>query len=322
MVQMKTLITGGAGFIGSHLADGLLERGDEVTIFDNLSSGKQENLADALKRDARLVVGDINDRAALEAVVTKAAPEVVFHLAAQGEVRRSIEEPVFDATANVVGTVNVLEAARHAGVRRIVFASSGGAIYGEGADIGLPAVESAPLAPLCPYGQSKLAGEGYLDLYRRMYGLSSVALRFANVYGPRQNPKGEAGAVAIFGELLLEGRRPVVFGDGTQTRDFVYIADLIEAVLAASIADVEGPMNIGTGEEISLLELLEALAAAGRSFESGATDGFEPTFDQARPGEVKRISVDPSRAGESLGWGASTSLGDGLVQTLRALSVA
>lgn len=317
---MKTLITGGAGFIGSHLADGLLGRGDEVTVFDNLSSGKKENLTDALGRGAKLMVGDINDPDALIAAVTETEPEIIFHLAAQGEVRRSIEDPVFDATTNVVGTVNVLEAARKAGVRRTVFASSGGAIYGEGSDIPLPAVESSPLAPLCPYGQSKLAGEGYLDLYRRMYGLSSVALRFANVYGPRQNPKGEAGAVAIFGELLLAGKRPTVFGDGTQTRDFVYIDDLIEAVLAASVADLEGPVNLGTGIETSLLELLETLADAGKAVNGSQLDhGFDPIFDEARPGEVKRIAVNPTNADELLGWRPSTALKDGLIGTLRAL---
>ncbi|MCO5314700.1 MAG: GDP-mannose 4,6-dehydratase [Solirubrobacterales bacterium] len=317
---MKTLITGGAGFIGSHLADGLLERGDEVTVFDNLSSGKEKNLTGALEQGARLLVGDINDPTALAGAIGEAQPEVIFHLAAQGEVRRSIEEPVFDATANVVGTVNVIEAARVAGVRRIVFASSGGAIYGEGSDLPMPVVESSPLAPLCPYGQSKLGGEGYLDLYRRMYGLSSVALRFANVYGPRQNPKGEAGAVAIFGELLLAGRAPIVFGDGTQTRDFIYIDDLVEAILAASIADLEGPLNLGTGVETSLLELLEALADAGTTLNGDRPAGsFDPTFDEARPGEVKRIAVNPARAGELLGWSPSTGLRDGLERTLRAL---
>lgn len=317
---MKTLITGGAGFIGSHLADGLLERGDEVTVFDNLSSGSRENLTEALERGARLLVGDISDVTALAGAISESRPDIIFHLAAQGEVRRSIEEPAFDATANVVGTVNVLEAARQAGVNRIVFASSGGAIYGEGADLPLPAIESAPLAPLCPYGQSKLGGEGYLDLYRRMYGLSSVALRFANVYGPRQNPKGEAGAVAIFGELLLEGRAPIVFGDGTQTRDFIYIDDLVEAILAASVAALDGPVNLGTGIETSLLELLDALADAGRALNGDRPTGsFDPVFDEARPGEVRRIAVNPARAGELLGWRPSTDLRDGLEATLRAL---
>lgn len=313
-------ITGGAGFIGSHLADGLVAQGHEVVVFDNLSSGKAENLRRATEQGVELKVGDITDRAVIEAAVAESSPEVLFHLAAQGEVRRSIDDPEFDATANVVGTVNVLEAVRKAEVDRVVFASSGGAIYGEGSDIDLPAVETAPLAPLCPYGQSKLAGEGYLDLYRRMYGISSVALRFANVYGPRQNPKGEAGAVAIFGELLLEGKRPVVFGDGTQTRDFVYIDDLISAVIAASMADLEGPMNIGTGQETSLLDLLAALTEAGLAIDPGLSpEAFEPELSPARPGEVKRICVSVDLAEKSVGWTPETGLTDGLITTLRAL---
>lgn len=317
---MKALITGGAGFIGSHLADSLLARGDEVTVFDDLSSGSEDNLADALGKGAELVVGDINDRQKLVETMKAASPDIVFHLAAQGEVRKSMEDPVFDANANVVGTVSVLEAARAADAKRVVFASSGGAIYGEGSAISLPAEESAPTDPLCPYGQSKLAGEGYLGLYRRMYGLSSVALRFANVYGPRQNPKGEAGAVAIFGELLLKGDRPTVFGDGTQTRDFIFIHDLIPAIVAAADADVEGPLNIGTGEEISLLQLLENLARAGRELDGSLPSGnFEPTFDVARPGEVKRIAVNPDKAHQILGWAPEATLREGLVETLRAL---
>lgn len=317
---MKTFITGGAGFIGSHLTDGLVAQGHEVVVFDNLSSGTEANLKGAIEQGIQLKVGDINDRVALEAAVAEAAPEVLFHLAAQGEVRRSIDDPAFDAAANVVGTVNALEAARKAGVRRFVFASSGGAIYGEGSDIDLPAVETAPLAPLCPYGQSKLAGEGYLGLYQRMYGLSSVALRFANVYGPRQNPKGEAGAVAIFGELLLEGKTPTVFGDGTQTRDFVYIDDLIEAVILAGASEVEGAINIGTGRQVSLLDLLKALDSAGSSLTLDSFDGFEPLFDEARPGEVKRIAVDASKASEILGWSPDIGLHDGLTRTLKSLS--
>ncbi len=317
---MKTLITGGAGFIGSHLADGLIARGDEVTIFDNLSSGREENLAGALDEGANLVLGDINDYPALEASVADSRPDVIFHLAAQGEVRKSIEEPVFDAASNVVGTVNVLEAARRFSTKRVVFASTGGAIYGEGSRIELPADESALLAPLCPYGQSKLAAEGYLDLYRRMYGLSSAALRFANVYGPRQNPKGEAGAVAIFGDLLMRGERPTIFGDGTQTRDFIYIDDLIEGVLAASTASVEGPVNLGSGEETSLVELLQILAEATSALNrESPVETIEPIFGEPRPGEVKRICISPDRAREFLDWSPKVLIEDGLLRTLRTL---
>ncbi|HTU15312.1 MAG TPA: NAD-dependent epimerase/dehydratase family protein [Solirubrobacterales bacterium] len=311
---MKTLVTGGAGFIGSHLSDALIERGDEVTIIDDLSSGSRENLASALANGARLVEGDIRDLEFVKATVAEAAPNTIFHLAAQGEVRRSIDEPSFDASVNVVGTVNLLDAGLAIGLDRFVFASTGGAIYGEGSRLELPAAESSELAPLCPYGLSKLAGEKYLELYRRMYMFNSVALRFGNVYGPRQNPKGEAGAVAIFSELLKEGKQPTVFGDGSQTRDFVYIKDVIDAVLTASRTDVEGAINIGTGIETSLLDMIGDLA---KQAPNGG--GFDPIFAPKKSGEVKRIAIDPARAGRELGWSATTSLDEGLKLTLRSL---
>ncbi len=311
---MKSLVTGGAGFIGSHLVDALLRRGDEVTIFDDLSSGSRENLASALASGATLVEGDICDADRIQAAVNDFNPGTIFHLAAQGEVRRSIDEPAFDASVNVVGAVNVIDAGQKAGLDRFVFASTGGAIYGEGDRLDLPAAESSLLEPLCPYGLSKMVGEKYLELYRRMYMFNSVALRFGNVYGPRQNPKGEAGVVAIFCELLKQGGRPVVFGDGTQTRDYVYVDDVVEAIVAASRTDVEGAINVGTGVEISLLQLLEALAK-----HSPEGKGFEPEFDEKRPGEVMRIAIDPSRAGLELGWSPSTSLEAGLKETLDAL---
>jgi UDP-glucose 4-epimerase len=315
---MIVLATGGAGFIGSHLADALIERGDLVTVIDDLSSGRRANLEAALAAGAELLEGDVLDPDFVMDVATGLRPDAIVHFAAQGEVRRSIDEPAFDATANVVGTINMLEAGRAAGTERFVLASTGGAIYGEGEDIDLPAAESAPMAPLCPYGLSKLAAEQYLDLYRRMYGSGSVALRFANVYGPRQNPKGEAGVVAIFCELLLSGDRPVVFGDGGQTRDYVFIDDVIEAVLAATTGEVQGPVNIGTGVETGLMDLIAriAAAAAGTGIEPA---GFEPGFEPARPGEVRRIAVDPSRARQELGWQATTSLEQGLLKTLEAL---
>lgn len=319
---MKTLVTGGAGFIGSHLTDALIARGDEVTVLDNLSTGKLENLEGALARGADLIEGDITNRDLVEEVMQSVKPGTVFHLAAQGEVQRSITQPSFDATVNVVGTVNLIEAAKDIGLDRFVFASTGGAIYGEGSRIELPATEEIQPEPLCQYGLSKLAGEQYLALYRRMYMFNSVSLRFGNVYGPRQSPKGEAGAVAIFGELLLAGESPTVFGDGRQTRDFVYIDDLIDAILTASRTDVEGPINLGSGEETSILELLDALREAGQSLNSdgppAATD-FEPEFDRGRPGEVKRISIDPSRAARELGWNPTTPLAKGLPETLRSI---
>jgi UDP-glucose 4-epimerase len=311
---MVILVTGGAGFIGSHLADALLERGDEVTILDDLSSGRRENIDGALESGADLVEGDIRDTDLVARTVSAVRPEAVVHLAAQSRVRHSVDQPAFDAAVNVVGTINLLEAVRNLGRGRFVLASTGGAVYGEGGLIDLPAVESAPLRPLCPYGQSKVAAEQYLDLYRRVYGLSSIGMRLANVYGPRQDPRGEAGAVATFGELLLRGGRPVVFGDGNQTRDFVYVDDVIEALLKALAGDVQGPVNIGTGTETSLLSLLDSIATAAE--DPGPVD---PEFEPARPGEVKRIAVDASRARSELGWSATTSLEDGLRRTLDSL---
>lgn len=319
---MRTLVTGGAGFIGSHLTDALLARGDEVTVIDNLSSGKRENLATALANGAVLAEGDVVDREFVQETVEAAQPHTIFHLAAQAAVQRSITEPAFDAMVNVVGTVNLIDAGKSIGLDRFVFASSGGTIYGEGNRIELPADEAAPPAPLCPYGQSKLTGEQYLELYRRMYMFNSISLRFGNVYGPRQCPRGEAGAVAIFGELLFAGENPTVFGDGTQTRDFVYIDDVVDAILTASRTDVEGPVNLGSGEETSILELLDELREAGATLNGDgppAGSGFEPEFDLARPGEVKRISIDSGRAARELGWNPTTSLRDGLRETLRDL---
>lgn len=319
---MRSLITGGAGFIGSHLADALLAGGDDVVLYDNFASGNRENIADALAGGAELIEGDIMNRDALARAFSRHRPQRVFHLAAQGEVRRSIEEPGFDAHLNVEGLVNVLEGARSSGTARLVFASSGGSVYGEGDGLDLPLSESNPLRPLCPYGLSKAVGEQYLGLYQRMYGLSSIALRFANVYGPRQNPHGEAGAVAIFGELLLEGSRPTVFGDGRQTRDFVYIDDLVAAILAAADSTVTEPVNLGSGDEVSLLDLLGALERAGREVSGirSDTEGFEPRFEDGRTGEVRRIAVDPTLAAELFGWTSTTSLDAGLTRTLRELA--
>lgn len=320
---MIILVTGGAGFIGSHLADALLGRGDEVTVLDDFSSGKRENIAGALASGAGLLEGDVLDAAFVSEAVGSVRPEAIVHLAAQGEVQRSIHEPAFDATVNVVGTINLLEAGRQNETGRFVLASTGGAIYGEGSDLELPARESAPLETLCPYGQSKLAGEQYLGLYRRMYALSSAALRFANVYGPRQSPKGEAGVVAIFGELLLNQERPVVFGDGRQTRDYVYVDDVIRAIVSALDSDLQGPVNIGTGLETELLDLIgkmgRAGAALGLAGESAETN-FEPVFEAARTGEVRRISIDAALAARELGWTPTTSLDLGLRHTLGSLA--
>jgi len=310
---MRALVTGGAGFIGSNLTDALLAPGDEAIVVDNLSTGRRENLEQGLANGATLVEADIRDRAALEEIAGRERPDVIFHLAAQIDVRKSIADPAFDASINVGGTANVLEAARAAEVRRVVFSSTGGAIYGEGDGQELPLTEHAPLAPEAPYGQSKFAGEGYLSLYERLYGLSSVPLRLGNVYGPRQDPLGEAGVIAIFCGRLREGKQPTVFGDGKQTRDYIYVGDVVSAMLAAAEAETSGPINIGTGIETDVLELVSALAELG-----GAGD-FEPDFAPARTGEVQRISIDPTRAASELDWRAEMDLREGLRVTLDSI---
>jgi UDP-glucose 4-epimerase len=310
---MKALVTGGAGFIGSNLVDALIARGDDVTIVDNLSTGRESNLEPALAAGARLEQIDVRDAAALTALASAIEAATVFHLAAQIDVRKSLEDPAFDAAVNVGGTANVLDAARAAGSRRVVFVSTGGAIYGEGEGKALPLDESAPIEPFSAYGQSKFAAEGYLALYERLYGLSSMSLRLGNVYGPRQDPLGEAGVIAIYCGLLANGGRPTVFGDGTQTRDYIYVGDVVAAALAAADSSATGPVNIGTGREASVLDLIDALAKlAGR-------EDFEPEFAAARAGEVQRISLAAERAERELGWRPQVALEDGLRRTLNAI---
>ncbi len=307
---MRTLITGGAGFIGSNLVDALIERSDEAYVIDDLSTGKRENLDSAIERGAELTVADICDGSAMAELVERIDPETVFHLAAQIDVRKAVADPAYDAKINVEGTINVLEASRRAGVKRFVNISTGGAIYGEPDQI--PAPESAPVKPLAPYGQSKFAAEGYCELYRRIHELSTVSLRLGNVYGPRQDPLGEAGVIAIFCGKLRAGERPTVYGDGAQTRDYVYVADIVEAFLAAASAEVGGSFNIGCGVESSVLDLIEIL--------SKHTDhNFDPEFAQERKGEVQRISLDPSAAEKKLGWRATTDLAEGIKQTLASI---
>lgn len=311
---MKTLVTGGAGFIGSHLTDALVSRGDEVVVVDNLSSGKLENLASATAVGARLIEGDIRDTEFIQTTLETERPGTIFHLAGQSEVRRSIDEPTHDATVNVIGSVNLIEASQKIGLDRFVFASTGGAVYGEGERIDLPAIETTEPAPMCQYGLSKFVVEQYLELYRRLYMFNSLALRLGNVYGPRQNPKGEAGAVAIFAGQLVKGETPTVYGDGTQTRDFVYVADVIDAMLTASRTDVEGTINIGSGKETPLLELISTIGGLGKN-----GDSFEPEFDTPRKGDIQRNSIDPSRAAADLGWSPTTSLEAGLKMTVDSI---
>jgi UDP-glucose 4-epimerase len=310
---MRCLVTGGAGFIGSNLVDALLARGDEVTVVDDLSTGRRVNLDGALAAGAELAELDIRDAAALAALASERQPQTVFHLAAQIDVRKSLEDPAFDAAVNVGGTANVLEAARGAGCGRVVFVSTGGAIYGEGEGQQLPLDESTAIAPLSAYGQSKYAAEGYLALYERLHGISGIALRLGNVYGPRQDPLGEAGVIAIFCGLLRSGGRPTVFGDGTQTRDYIYVGDVVAAALAAAGSELSGPVNIGTGREESVLELAETLERLG------GAEGFEPEFAPPRAGEVQRISLDAGRAERELGWRPQMSLEEGLRLTLEAI---
>ena len=306
---MRALVTGGAGFIGSNLVDALVERGDEVLVIDNLSTGKEANLEQARARGAELLVLDIRDGEALATAVAEADPEVIFHFAAQIDVRKSIADPAWDATINVAGTINVLEAARRHGVARVVNSSTGGAIYGD-AEL-IPSPESLAPLPEAAYGQSKLSAEGYLGLYERLYGFSSVTLRYGNVYGPRQDPLGEAGVIAIFCGALEAGRRPKIFGDGAQTRDYVYVGDVVAANLAAAAGTVTGPINIGTQTETSVLDLVELLG------ELAGVD-FAAEFAPARIGELKRSCLDIGKAATVLGWAPTLAIKDGLRATLAA----
>ncbi len=312
---MKALVSGGAGFIGSHLVDALVERGDQVTVVDDLSTGRRENLETPTGRRAELVEVDVTDAAAIADTFERRGPELVFHLAAQIDVRRSVTDPVFDLNVNVGGTLNLLEAARTTGARGFLLASTGGAVYGEGAGLALPLDESAACRPDAPYGQSKFAAEGYASLFGRLYGLRATALRLGNVYGPRQDPLGEAGVVAIFCGALLTDGTPRVFGDGHQTRDYIYVGDVVEAFLAAGASEASGTYNVGTGVETSVLELGELIGGV-------CERPFEPELAPARAGEVQRIAIDSSRAAADFGWSARTALVDGLRTTAASFATA
>ena len=307
---MRALVTGGAGFIGSNLVDALVARGDDVAVLDDLSSGKEQNLAGAVERGVRLHRADIRDGDAVQAILAEEKPEVVFHLAAQIDVRVSMARPGFDARTNVEGTVNVLEAARQAGARRLVFSSTGGAMYGDTEEI--PTPETVFPLPMSGYGQSKFCAEQYLALFSRVYGLRSVALRFGNVYGPRQDPHGEAGVVAIFCGKFAQGGRPKVFGDGRQTRDYIFVGDLVEAIVAAGDTDVEGSINIGTEEETTVLDLIDAIAEAGGR-------PFEPEFADARLGELERSCLAVGKASDVLGWRSKVDVREGIRRTLESV---
>jgi UDP-glucose 4-epimerase len=310
---MRTLVTGAAGFIGSTLVDRLLEEGHQVTGVDNLSAGcPAVNLASAHQHDRpgrfNFVAVDVR-HPGLSQIVAGSNPEVVFHLAAQVDVRRSVDDPLFDAGTNVLGTINVLEASRRAGVRRIVYATSGGARYGAPAT--LPATEDTAVDPLSPYAAAKVAGELYMRAYAGMYGLAPICLALANVYGPRQDPHGEAGVVAVFGSAMISGRPTIIYGDGTATRDYVYVDDVATAFLCAAEAPVatSGTFNIGTGVQTTVTELHQLIAeVVGVS--------RPPDHAEARTGEVHASALDSTRAGRVLGWKPDIDLTEGITRTV------
>ncbi len=295
---MRVLVTGGAGFIGSHVTDALVARGDEVVVVDDLSAGRVARL-DSRAASHKI---SITDAAALAAVAADSGAELICHLAAQIDVRASVLSPATDAEANVVGTVNVLEAARAVDAR-VLFASSGGALYGWDAPI--PSIEDVLPLPESPYGIAKYCAECYIGLYNRLHGTSHSVLRLANVYGPRQDPAGEAGVITIFCASALAGSQPVIYGDGTQTRDYVYVADVVAAFLAAADRGRPGTWNIGTGAEVSVLDLVRIIAGlAGRE--------LSPSFAPQRPGELARSAVAVDRAASELGWQAAVPLAEGI----------
>jgi UDP-glucose 4-epimerase len=307
----RVLVTGGAGFIGSNLTDRLLADGHEVTVVDDLSTGKLHNLQRA-RRDPDLPLGFVRldvTSTGVEPAVRKAQPEVVLHLAAQVDVRRSVADPVHDAMVNVVGTVNLLEACARNDVGKVVLATSGGCIYGEPAPEDLPVGEDHPGHPHSPYGAGKRGVEEYLHAYEALHGLSWTSLALANVFGPRQDPGGEAGVVSIFGGRMLEGRDVTIFADGEQTRDFVFVGDVVEALCAAMTAGDGQRLNVGTGERTSVNRLFAELAEL---------TGYErpPSYAARRPGELEHIALDCARARRELGWAADTSLRQGLSRTL------
>ncbi|KAA0917949.1 NAD-dependent epimerase/dehydratase family protein [Dietzia sp. ANT_WB102] len=307
---MRALVTGGAGFIGSTLVDRLLGEGHEVTVVDNLSRGRLENLAGAREAGDRFEFHELDlTDPAIEDVIARDRPEVIFHLAAQIDVRLSVDDPVHDAEVNVVGTVRLAEAARKVGVRRIVFTSSGGSIYGPVTE--LPVAETRPVDPLSPYAAGKVAGEIYLEMFSRLYGIEWAGVAPANVYGPRQDPHGEAGVVAIFSQRLLAGQPTRVFGDGGNTRDYVYVDDVVDAfVRAAEVPAAAGlRFNVGTGVETTDRGLHTLVAEA-----AGAAD--DPETAPARLGDVARSALDSERAAEVLGWTPRVTIREGVARTV------
>ena len=312
---MRILITGGAGFIGSHLASAYVRDGHEVAVLDNFRTGSKRNLPAA----AALFVGDISHAADVEAAFRQFRPEVVAHYAAQLDVRHSLEDPAHDAATNILGGLNVLLQAARVGTRRFIFASSGGAIYGDTER--LPADEWTPVKPLSPYGLTKWTFESYLHIWRQVHGITPVILRYANVYGPRQSAAGEAGVIAIFSHRLLRGKACTIYGDGQSTRDYVYVGDVVEANRLALTHGDGGTFNIGTGRQTTIREVFETVRGAA-ALRRGREDEKppEPEYAPARPGEVYRSALDNRLAGEKLGWAPQTSFVEGVAHTVEWLS--
>jgi len=298
---VRTIVTGGAGFIGSHVADAFLARGDDVLVVDDLSTGEKSNVPER----AQLEHLNVADEDALKRAFAAGA-DLVCHLAAQASVTVSVENPQLDCRSNVIGTLNVCEAARQLNAP-VVFASTGGALYGDGAP--LPTPEDFPARPLSPYGASKLAGEAYVSTWARLYGTPNVVLRLGNVYGPRQNPHGEAGVVAIFSGRLLQGEQPQLRGEGRPTRDYVYVSDVANAFVSAADGGRAGTYNVGTGQETSTARLLALLQAA-------AATSLEPQQTELQAGELQASALDASRIESDLGWRPTVAIEDGLRKTL------
>jgi UDP-glucose 4-epimerase len=314
---MRTLVTGAAGFIGSTLVDRLLRDGHQVVGIDNLTTGSMDNLCHALTGESTtggrftLVKNDIQSPELVD-VVAGVNPEVIFHLAAQVDLRASVTDPQFDARNNVLGTINLCEASRRMGVRKIVYAASGGSRYG--APSRLPVDESTPVGPLSPYAVAKLAGELYLGAYAGMYGLAPICLALANVYGPRQNPNGEAGVIALFGGALIDGRPLTVYGDGTAARDYVYVDDVVDAFVRAGEAplSVSGTYNIGTGRQTTVTEV-------HRMISSVLDESPAPRYAPARTGDLRAIALDATKAQEDLGWKPVVDIAEGIQRTIQWL---
>jgi UDP-glucose 4-epimerase len=299
---MKVLVTGGAGFIGSHVSDRLISLGHSVTIIDNFATGRLENIP--AEADLRRV--DLRDERLTE-VFAEVQPEVVFHLAAHIDVTRSVREPVYDASINILGSLNLFECCRAHGTRKVIYSGTAGALFGEPSYI--PVDEGHPVEPISPYGISKHTVEHYLFAYRANHGLEYTVLRYPNVYGPRQDPHGEAGVVAIFSLLMLSGGQPVIFGDGTKTRDYCYVGDIVDANMIALNSPVNGVYNLGRGIEVSDLEIFEAVREAVGS-------DIRPVFAPVRPGEVEHIALDASKAERELGWKWKVGLTEGVAEAV------